>query len=388
MKTSTIIILFLLAALTIDIFYWVVIRKRWPQIKNEILVFLKKPKQQIPLLPTKRLPPHTRQRLNTKQLFTIIEVSLIFVFALWVGRQYLDLNKETWPFGYEFSTSIQSHYNWIKFKECGLCFLWNGSIKGGAPSFVDLRGSWLHPLVAVSTIVFGFINGAKISIVFCLFLAGLAQWWIARLLKTGPLARLFTAAMAIVAGNLAASMNMGDVGRLLSHVSASLALAAGICFAQNANRRNAVGFGFAGALLLVSGQGYNQAGFFLCYLPALLTLFESRQWKEKLSRRNILLAGSLMVLLAGVFLIPVLHFLPQLYKDIDVNFKAAQPIEFVPLNLVINNYDFFSSTSLGKLPYISLYSIYIGWIPLLLALISLIFVRKDNYRSICSLVFQ
>ena len=104
-----------------------------------------------------------------KQWLLLVEVALIAGFSILVGAKYLDLQEDTWVYGYEFPVSIQSQFNWINFNQCGLCFLWNGSLKGGSPSLVDLRGSWLHPLVALSTLLLGFINGTKVYLVVFLF---------------------------------------------------------------------------------------------------------------------------------------------------------------------------------------------------------------------------
>ena len=67
------------------------------------------------------------------------------------------------------------------------------------------------------------------------------------------------------------------------------------------------------------------------------------------------------VLLAGVFWVPVLHFWSSFGKDVDPSFKSAQAIEYIPLNLVIRDADFFRSEALGKVPYPYLYGGYIGW---------------------------
>ncbi len=380
MKISTFLILGILAALLLDFFYWAVMRKRWTLIKNEFGRFLEKHLHVTSKALLAPPDPKPHKKLNRSRLLTAVEIILILAFALWVGREYLDFDEAVWPTGYEFGTSIRTHYYWIKFEECGLCFLWDGSIKGGAPSMVDLRGSWLHPLVGISTILFGVINGSKAVILVCLFLAGLAQWWIARQLNAGVIPRLYTASLAIVAGNLAASMNMGDIGRLLSHVSAVLALGAGTQFVNHCCKRNAILFSLFTVLLIISGQGYNQAGFFLAIFPSLIVLIKTNVWKEKSLFINYVLAGSLIILVTGFFLVPLFHFLPQLYKDIDPNFNAAQPIQYIPINLIIDNYKYYSQEIFGMLPYLSLYSIYIGWIPILLALTSFVFLRKDNWR--------
>jgi len=382
MKTLNFLILVFLAAILLDLFYWVVIRKRGHQIRNEVRGIFRKGvhvKFQHTSPPAPRLP---LRKFNWKNLLTVLEILLILGFTLWVGRAYLKFDENTWPSGYEFGTAVRTNYYWVKFKECGLCFLWDGSIKGGAPALVDLHGSWLHPLAAIPTLVAGFVNGTKLMLLGALFLAGLAQWWMAKLFGTGLVPRLFTAAMAVVAGNLAATMDIGTTGIFLSHASACLALAGGIRFARNPGRRNAVVWGILLALLVVSGQTYLQAGFFLALFPALLILFTRTQWKSKQIYLNLLLACGLMVLLSGIFIIPLAHFLPQIGKWAAPDFEFAQSIQYIPLNLVINDYEFYQNGMLGKLPYIGFYSVYIGWLPVLLAFAAIGFRRKENSRLI------
>ncbi|HEY8476548.1 MAG TPA: hypothetical protein VIN09_06760, partial [Chloroflexota bacterium] len=63
--------------------------------------------------------------------------------------------------------------------------------------------------------------------------------------------------------------------------------------------------------------------------------------------------------------------LPEFGKDTDPQFRSAQPFAFVPLNLVINDRAFYTSDALQKFPYPHLYVNFIGWVPLLLALLTL-----------------
>lgn len=377
MRTSTFIILIVISAVLLDLFYWAVIRNRWTQIRIEVQGYLEKKFHVKFKPPPPRRPP---EKLNLRKLFPVIEITLILAFALWVGREYLNFDESVWPTGFEFGTAVRTNYYWVTFQECGLCVLWDGSIKGGAPALVDLHGSWLHPLVAISTLVAGFVNGTKVMLLGTLFLAGLAQWWMAKQFGTGWISRLYAAAMAVVGGNMAATMDLGTTGILLSHVSACLALAGGIRFTQHPSRRNAVFLGILLALLLVSGQAYLQAGFFLSFFPALFILFCGNRWKTIRTFTNLLLACGLMILLSGIFLVPLFHFLPQIGKWAEPAFGSAQSIQFIPLNLVINDYEFYQNETLGKLPYIGFYSIYIGWIPILLACAAIGFWRKENSR--------
>jgi hypothetical protein len=205
----------------------------------------------------------------------LLELCLIGLWAMWVGREYLNFDPHLWPglsvyFGTinEFSSSVQPHFVWSQLTQCGECILWNGAVNGGAPAFADVYGATLHPIVIVTTLLFGAINGAKITLIASFFLAGVAQWWLARVMGLGRLAGLWGAALAIVGGHLAGRMESGIVTLVLATASCSLVVAPGIELALTGKRRPAVLFGVTLALAAMSGQGYLQIGLLLGILPA------------------------------------------------------------------------------------------------------------------------
>src|SRR4030065_2791519 len=59
----------------------------------------------------------------------IAELVLLLVWALFVGRQFLDMNVNMIPWGAEFSMETQSHYGWTLLARRGtavfLCALCN-----------------------------------------------------------------------------------------------------------------------------------------------------------------------------------------------------------------------------------------------------------------------
>src|SRR5262249_10550759 len=101
--------------------------------------------------------------------------------------------------------------------------------------------------------------------------------------------------------------------------------------------------------------------------------------------RRLALAAALTLLFIAPFLIPFLHFVPELSKDTDPAFQAAQPLAYVPLNLVISDMKFYTSEVLGKLPYPSHYILFVGWIPVLLAVLGLGAARSTFERR--SIIF-
>jgi len=137
-----------------------------------------------------RAPAGCRSRLSWGHL---AELAVVVLWAMWVGRAYLSLDPKVWPWGREFDIVLQSEFVWTLLPQCGDCVLWNGFANGGSPAFVDMHGVVLHSIVVITTLLWGPINGAKITIVASLALAGLVQWWLAKALGLGRVARVWCA---------------------------------------------------------------------------------------------------------------------------------------------------------------------------------------------------
>lgn len=312
----------------------------------------------------------------------ILEIGLIILWAMWLGRDYLELDPNMWPNGREFGMAIHPHYIWTQLRQCGSCMLWNGFYNGGSPAFAELHAAVLHPLVIIATLIWGGFNGAKIIIIGSLAMAGIGQWWLAKVMRLGGVARLWSAAMAAAGGHLAGRMEIGVVGVIVSTAACSLIIAPGIQLARSGKRRDVIPLAIVLALAILSGQGYLQIGLLVSVIPALTILMVDDRLQIRSVWREFALAGVLAFLLAGPFIIPFLHFWPQFGKDLDFDliFPSVQPLEYIPLNFVIRNPDLYYTDLLGKLPYPYLYLNYIGWIPLLLALLPLRLAKSGERR--------
>lgn len=315
----------------------------------------------------------------------ILELALIALWALWVGRAYLDFDVTMVPGGREYGSVVQSHHLWTRFQDCGWCALWNGSERGGAPALVNVYGSALHPLVALTTLAFGVVNGSKVALIAALWIAGLAQWCLARVLRLGWLARLWSGLVAVVGGHLATRMELGLFGVILSTATCSLVFPAALKVARDGGRRNTILLSVTLALAIVAGQGYLQIG--LVFLsPAFLLLILDRDLRLRPSWREYAIAIGLALLMAAPLLVPLAHFWPNFGKEMDWNLSAAQPLKYFVLNFIIDDRVFLLSEALGKLPQAASYSMYIGWLPVLLAFLCLRVARPQDQRNLLFLV--
>ncbi len=67
----------------------------------------------------------------------------------------------------------------------------------------------------------------------------------------------------------------------------------------------------------------------------------------------------------------------------DGEFLAAQPFKYIPLNYVIDSYEFHQSRDLGKLPFPHLNVLFIGWVPIILAVIGSV---EQKGQLLCQMV--
>jgi hypothetical protein len=325
---------------------------------------------------------HAKWMENTarrQKLIIVAELALIAIWALIISRNYLNMDPRIVPIGREFGSVIQANNLWIQFQKCGWCAVWNGSQIGGYPAFADAQGSMLHPIVMITTLIWGVVNGAKITFLLSLWFAGLAQWWIAHSLKLGWIARLWSAAIAVAGGYLVGRMELGVIGVVLSTAMSSLMLAAILHLAVKGGRRAVVLLAILAASAILSGQGYMEAGL-IGVIPATIFLLFDDTKRIKPIWKDYLLATGMALLLASPFLIPFLHFSPNFAKPMDPEFTSAQPLAYLPLNLVIDDMKYYQGDILGKLPYPYMYNLYIGWIPVLLAIFGFSKGRAGNRK--------
>lgn len=291
------------------------------------------------------------------------ELGVIGLWALVVGHQLLNFNPQLWPAGHEFGMAIHPNFIWTQLWQCGDCVFWNGFFNGGYPAFTELHAAVLHPLVIISTVIWGGVNGGKAIIIGSLWMGGMAQWWMAHTMRLGRVARVWSGCLAVAAGHLSGKMELGVLGLVISMAACSLLFAPLLGLLTRTRIRDQQLFGIALALLIVSGQGYLQIGMAVVVpILALLLIQEKKTWWR------LAISTAVGLWLAGIFLVPFFHFYPNFGKDLDTFYRSSQPLNLIPLNLVINDPNFYREVSLSKQPYGYLYMTYIGWVPVVLAL--------------------
>lgn len=308
------------------------------------------------------------------------ELPLIALWALWVGRVYLNFDRNMVP-GYgndDFLLSIYPYFPFIRVLQCGDCFFWNGLLNGGSPTFGDSIGALLHPVMAGIMLVFGVTNGIKVAMLASLIMGGWSLWWLAKVLDLKMVTRLWVSALAVVGGHLAGPLFSGDVGIIFSTAAASLTVAPAVALGLHGRRRDAILFGLMVAQAILSGQGYLQLALFAGVVPALLIFGINRYLQIGKIWKELALALVIAILVSSVVLLPWFTFGSQISRPTEP--RSDQPLEYMPMNLVVRDMNFFMTETLGKIAAPNLYVMYIGWIPILLAIAAWRFTPRENFR--------
>lgn len=302
-------------------------------------------------------------------------MAIIVGVAAWIGRDYLHLDYLEVPSSPEFMAHIQSHGFWTLLVECGSCALWNSSAQGGFPAFADYSGSGIHPVIGLATYVWGFIAGSRIAIVLSIGIAGCSQWWLGRELNIKGVLRVWGAIVVLAGGHLASRMEAGAFPALFSTALCSLMIPGIIRLAKSGESRDSVILGILLASSLASGGVHLQIGL-MALIPGLFILLLSHQGLDKDLVKKFVLAAVIGLLLAAPFLIPFLHFVPNIETQATSDIRNAQPLEYIPLNFVIRDPAFNLGNALGKIGDSSDYISYIGWLPILLAFVGFVQLIK------------
>lgn len=315
--------------------------------------------------------PASEIKPSILRIAPFLEVLIIIIWAMYVGRGYLNLNSKLWPTGGEFNSAVQTHAIWLNLPKCGDCVLWNGFARGGAPAFAELHGSFLYPLVMPLTFLLGVVNGAKMLLIFSMIMGGLAQWWLARILRVSWPARLWAAGMGVVGGHLSGRMELGAFGMTLSVAACALVIPAAIQVGLSHGRKYVAVLAALIGLALLAGQGYSQSGLILGVFPAFGVFLLTNSEKLIKIFKNYFLAICLAVLIAGVMVAPFAHFFPEFTKDGDSVYSVATPLINTLMNLVIDDPTAFSRLPNYPTDYPHLHVIYIGWIAALFAVLGI-----------------
>ncbi len=293
---------------------------------------------------------------------------LVALWAAYVGRNFLGRSLLEINSGGD-NVSAYGRFFWDRLASCGTCALWSGQVNGGAPAYIDSNSDVFHPAVAIPALMVGTLQSFKLTIVICLFMGGLACWWLALELGTGSVARIAAGFMGAAGGYLAGRSYQGLVVVLTSVAAAAFVAPALLRLRRVPNRRSAALLGIVLGQFVLAGQGYLQLGFVM--LAPIFLILLAGVWNEwRLYAWRALQALAIGALIPALFLFPFLRYYADFSKPTDPAFLSHQPFHYLVLNLVVNDWDYMRTDRLlGKQSMPGLYVNYLGWAVVIFAVI-------------------
>lgn len=292
---------------------------------------------------------------------------ILFLAYLYSGQYLLDFDaQQLQQTGEHNESATLPLLAEISLKRYGEIPLWNPYMLTGFPHAGDFINHFWNPVATLPVLVWGGINGMKVSVFLSLALAGLGQWLLAHVFGVRGMARLWAGLLFMVSGGLALLWRLGWYELLLGavwfpwcfavlwwalrrHDRASLALTA-ICI----------------ALVITTGGGYYPFYLFICLSVlvgmALLWVRPAERWGKL---RRAMMIALLSAGLLAVVLLPLIDGYRFTRRDAlpDLEQRLSQPITYALINYVVSAPEWFRADILAKGSGWSWF--YIGYLPLL-----------------------
>ena len=228
--------------------------------------------------------------------------------------------------------------------------LWNAYTMTGLPYLHDPLSHFWNPISTISVILWGGINGMKVSIFLSFLLAGLGQWLFAHVFGARGMARLWSALLFMFSGGLAFFWGYGWYELLLGAVWFPWCFAALWWALRRRDWTSITLTALCIVMVLSTGGGYYP--FYLLGCLATLTLLNfflsspAKRWRR--FWRAIVIALVSAALLAVVF-IPIATGLPLLnrWTADDREQTYSQPIPYAIMHYVISDRNWEGAEVLG-----------------------------------------
>jgi hypothetical protein len=228
--------------------------------------------------------------------------------------------------------------------------LWNHYMQTGFPHAGDLLGHFWSPVATLPVLLWGGINGMKVSIFISFILAGLGQWYLARVSGLKGIFRLWSALMFMFSGGLAFLWRLGWYELLIGMAWFPWTFAA---FWQALKKRDITSMAwaaFCAAMILLTGGGYYP--FYL--IASVGSMFIVILIAAKPAERIIQIKRSVMISIFGFGLIAVMAFpIYDGYRLIiresgeDMEQQGSQPLPYALMNYAISQPEWFNTDILG-----------------------------------------
>ncbi|MBN1201039.1 MAG: hypothetical protein JXJ20_04205 [Anaerolineae bacterium] len=237
-----------------------------------------------------------------------IELILLILVAVLAAKDFANLDATRQLPGYEGEWLTSSgHYVALSVRQYGYIPLWQPLLETGEPLIDNPFSFVLHPFSFYPCLLWGGINGIKISVILMTVLAGLGGWALGRVLGFGSLGRVLLGLLLIGKGNMHAMIGAGYYQLGISQAYFPWIIAGIIGILRLRHRRWPV------VLTAIAFTLMFWAGNIWYMLPMLISvgvvtlahIFDRRFTVDRVALRRLVLAGALTMCLSAATLLPI-----------------------------------------------------------------------------------
>ncbi len=338
------------------------------------------------LEPTKTISPTAAARPSRRRfrLFWLEWAILIAVITLYSHAALLDFDPHQLAQTAEQNESATLPIlAEIGLRRYGEIPLWNPYMLTGFPLAGDPVSHFWNPVATVPVLLWGGVNGMKVSLYLSLLIAGLGQWFLAHVFGLRGLVRLWAGLLFALSGGLALLLWLGWYELLVGVAWFPWCFGLLWVALRRHDRVSLVLAALAVALVVTAGGGY-----YPLYLGVgLVVLTGAGLWRARHGRRQTVLGRALVVAglalaLSAAYLVPLADGLRYTARDAppDPQQATSQTLPYALFNYVVADPTWFRADVLNK--GIGWGWFYIGALPLLaLAFAPWIFARHRWRRG-------
>jgi hypothetical protein len=228
--------------------------------------------------------------------------------------------------------------------------LWNPYALTGIPYSEDPLGHFWHPISTIPVMIWGGINGMKVSVFIAFLLAGFGQWVFAHVLGARSFSRLWAALLFMLSGGLAFYWSYGWYELLLGAVWFPWCFATVWWALRHRNWTSIVLAALCITMVLTTGGGYYP--FYLMGCLGVLTITHLLWSAKSKVLGRFLRAVAIVLISAGmsaVVILPVVHGLPLFnrWTGDDREQSFSQPIPYALVNFIVSDRNWEGAEILG-----------------------------------------
>lgn len=269
----------------------------------------------------------------------------------------------------------------VSLRRYGEIPLWNPYMMTGFPHAGDLINHFWNPIATLPVLLFGGINGMKVSVFLALLIAGLGQWWFGHVFGLRGAVRLWSALLFMVSGGLALLWRVGWYELLLGIAWFPWCFASLWWALRRKDRSSLALTAVLVAMVLTTGGGYYP--FYLLVslgtLVGMALIYARPGSRIRTLGRAVAIAG-LSAGLTAVMLLPILDGARYVVRDAgrDLAQRASQPIPYALINYFVSEPAWSETEILGSARGYNWF--YIGALPLSALLFTAVAVSKQRWR--------